>query len=337
MRVTPAPRPTLDPSGPYMRHPLQPHQLLDRITRVQDTIVLCRLGVPRLEADAWSMSVDGLVRRPLHLTLADLKRRPRAEITSIHQCCGSPLHPEVPTRRVCNVVWGGVTLSGVLAECEPDPAARFIWSIGADHGVFNDVSCEAYVKDLPLERAADDVLIAFEMNGAPLPPENGYPARLVIPGYYGTNSVKWLSRMTLASSRAPGPFTTRWYNDPVHDASGQPTGEIRPVRSIAPESVIVSPAPGQSLAVGESIDVWGWAWADTGAASVEVNIGDGDGWMPAALEPPVGHAWQRFAASWRPRHRGEHVLCSRARSADGQLQPASGARNEVYRVPVHIA
>jgi DMSO/TMAO reductase YedYZ molybdopterin-dependent catalytic subunit len=73
------------------------------------------------------------------------------------------------------------------------------------------VPVEAYLKDLPLTRIAADILIAFEMNGAPLPPEHGFPARLVVPGFYGTNSVKWLTRMTLTECRASGPFTTRWY------------------------------------------------------------------------------------------------------------------------------
>jgi sulfane dehydrogenase subunit SoxC len=75
--------------------------------------------------------------------------------------------------------------------------------------VFEGDRCDAFVKDLPLDRAAADVLIAYEMNGSPLRPENGYPARLVVPGYYGTNSVKWLTRLTLADARAAGPFTTR--------------------------------------------------------------------------------------------------------------------------------
>ena len=75
-----------------------------------------------------------------------------------------------------------------------------------------------------MDRVASDVLVAYEMNGSPLRPGHGYPVRLVVPGYYGTNSVKWLNRLTLAETRAKGPFTTRWYNDPVRDELGRPTG-----------------------------------------------------------------------------------------------------------------
>jgi DMSO/TMAO reductase YedYZ molybdopterin-dependent catalytic subunit len=249
-RVPAVARATLDPAGAFGRHPLKPHQLVDRVTRTEDTIVLCHLGVPRIDPDDWSLSVDGLVRRPMQLTLSEIKRRPRVEITSIHQCCGSPLKPRMPTRRICNVVWSGVRLSELIADCGPDPAARYPWSSGADHGVFEGDNCDAFVKDLPLDRVAADVLIAYEMNGEPLRPENGYPARLVVPGYYGTNSVKWLTRLTLADVRASGPFTTRWYNDPILDVEGKPTGATTPVGPIAPESVIVSPAPDHTLPIG---------------------------------------------------------------------------------------
>jgi DMSO/TMAO reductase YedYZ molybdopterin-dependent catalytic subunit len=330
-------RAKLDPAEALGRHPLKPHQLTDRITRIEDTIVLCHLGVPRLDPDDWSLSIDGLVCRPMQLTLSEIRRRPRTELTSVHQCCGSPIKPDTPMRRICNVVWGGTRLSDLLADCEPDPSARYVWSSGADHGVFQGEECNAFVKDLPLDRAAADVLIAYEMNGSPLRPENGYPARLVVPGYYGTNSVKWLTRLTVADARAPGPFTTRWYNDPVRDEAGRTTGTIVPVWSIAPESVIVSPAPDQALAVGETVEVWGWAWADGGVRAVDVSTDDGSIWIPASIEPPAGRGWQRFAATWRPSERRAHQLVSRAQSADGRVQPASGARNAVHHVPVSVA
>jgi len=324
----------LDPSGPFIRHPRQPHQLADRVTRTEDAIVLCHLGVPRLDPDDWSLSIDGLVRRPIQLTFEEVVTRPRVEVASVHQCCGSPLKPEMPTRRVCNVIWGGIRLADVVAECQPDPAARFVWSTGADYGVFEGVKCQAFVKDIPVGRLGEDVLIAYQMNGAALRPENGCPVRLVVPGFYGTNSVKWLTRITLAETRAAGPFTTRWYNDPVRDASGQPTGATTPVWSITPESVIVSPAPQGTAKVGCTIEIWGWAWADGGADTVDVSVDGGSSWMPAALEPHTGRAWQRFSLSWHPERPGEHALCSRARSANGRCQPPAGARNAIHCVPI---
>jgi DMSO/TMAO reductase YedYZ molybdopterin-dependent catalytic subunit len=192
----------------------------ERVTSTQDLFVLCHLGVPQLEADAWSLTIDGLVARPLSLGFSDLTAYPRHTITSFHQCCGSPLQPFEPTRRISNVRWRGARLSDIMRDCGPAPEAKYLWSYGADYREFGGIYHEAYVKDLPLERMPSDVLIAYELNGAPLPPENGFPARLVVPGFYGTNSVKWLKRMTVAETRATGSFTTRWYNDPVRNAAG---------------------------------------------------------------------------------------------------------------------
>jgi DMSO/TMAO reductase YedYZ molybdopterin-dependent catalytic subunit len=330
-------RAPLDPATAYGRHPLQPHQLVDRITRTDDAIVLCHFGIPRLDASTWSVTIDGLLRRPLRLTLDALKQYRRVEINSVHECCGSPLEPETPKRRVTNIVWGGVRLADLLADAEPDAAARYLWARGADYGVFAGITCDAYVKDVPLERVADDVLIAYEMNGASLRPEHGFPARLFVPGFYGTNCVKWLTRLTLAAKRADSPFTTRWYSDVVRNAEGQPTGEKTPVWSIAPESVIVSPAPEQTLQAGEIAEIWGWTWADCGVSTVDISTDGGVAWRAAVLEPRVGRTWQRFAASWQPELNGTYELCARATTADGRHQPLSGTRNAVHRVSVHVA
>jgi DMSO/TMAO reductase YedYZ molybdopterin-dependent catalytic subunit len=326
----------LEPNTFFRRIPLAPHQMRDRVTRTEDAIVLCHLGVPRLDRDQWSLTIDGLVEHPLALRFADLLRYPKTEVASFHQCAGSPLQPFEPTRRVCNVTWGGARLVDLLADCRPSPAARYVWSRGADFGEFSGVAVDAYTKDMPIARVAADVLIAYEMNGNALAAEHGFPARLVVPGFYGTNSVKWLVGITLAESRATGPFTTRWYNDPLLDSAGHETGATTPVWAIAPESLIVSPAPGARIEASVEREIWGWAWADSGVASVEVRAGDQAAWRPAELEPPRGREWQRFSISWSPQHPGAATLASRATSKAGIVQPMSGRRNAVHGVPVNI-
>lgn len=326
----------LDPVRALQRFPLAPHGLSDRVTRSEDAFVLCHLGVPRLDPGAWSLLVDGLCAREVRLGLKDLLAQPKLELTSVHQCCGSPFAPFEPTRRVCNVRWGGARLVDVLRHCQPLAEARFAWCFGADHGEFAGDPIDAYCKDLPLARAAADVLLAYEMNGVPLTPEHGAPARLVVPGFYGTNSVKWLIRVSLARERAPGPFTTRHYSDPVLDASGEETGEHRPVWAIAPESVIVAPAPGATASVLGEREVWGWAWADGGVKSVVVRSSDDGEWSEATLERAEGRAWQRFTFSWKPQHRGPVLLSSRATSNAGQRQPLAGRRNSVFGVQVMV-
>jgi DMSO/TMAO reductase YedYZ molybdopterin-dependent catalytic subunit len=334
--VSPVDPVKLEPNTFFRRIPLAPHQMHERMTRTEDAIVLCHLGVPRLERDQWSLTIDGLVEHPLTLRFDDLMRYPKAEVASFHQCAGSPLQPSEPTRRVCNVVWGGARLVDLLADCRPHATARYIWSRGADYGAFNGVDVDAYVKDLPLARAQEDVLIAYEMNGKALPAEHGFPARLVVPGFYGTNSVKWLTTITLAEGRATGPFTTRWYNDPVRDGAGRETGARTPVWSIAPESLIVAPAPDATLATLAEHEIWGWAWADGGVASIEVRIGDDAPWQPAELETRHGRQWQRFSFLWLPQGPGEVGVSSRAISQAGVSQPLAGHRNAVHRVAVQV-
>jgi DMSO/TMAO reductase YedYZ molybdopterin-dependent catalytic subunit len=327
---------TLDPHKFFRRLPLAPHQMRDRFTRTEDAIVLCHLGVARIARDDWRLTIDGLVARPRTFTFSDLSGCPRAEVTSVHQCAGSPMQPTQPSQRACNITWAGVRLADLLSRCGPNPAAAYVWATGADFGEFGGVRVSAYVKDFPIERLNSDVLIAYEMNGAPLLPEHGFPARLVVPGFYGTNSVKWLTGLTLAETRASSPFTTRWYNDPVSHADGRSRGATTPVWSIAPQSVIVAPAPNEQIPPSDEIEIWGWAWADEGIREVEITVDDGKTWRPATLEPPSGRAWQRFSLLWTARQRGAAVLASRATSMTGHAQPIADRRNAIYRVAVVV-
>jgi len=329
-------RPKLDPAGPFSRIPLAPHSMRERFTPTRDVLVLCHLGVPHLDREQWSFEIDGLVERPMRLKFSDLTAYRRATIATFHQCSGNPLKPFEPTRRIANVSWTGARLAEVLRDCQPKQEAKFLWSYGADHGELGGTEHPAYVKDLPLERVQSDVLLAYELNGAPLPPEHGFPVRLVVPGFYGTNSVKWLTRITAADSRATGAFTTRWYNDPVLDADGRDSGTNVPVWSVAPESVIVSPAPAQSLERGVPVEIWGWAWADSGIAAVNVSIDAGATWLEAKVEPRVERSWQRFTLRWSPADPGPYILCSAATSHDGATQPDHGHRNAIHRVEVRV-
>ncbi|MGO9698405.1 MAG: molybdopterin-dependent oxidoreductase [Xanthobacteraceae bacterium] len=328
-------RAKLAPHQFVRRLPLAPHQMRHRITRVEDTIVLCHFGVPRIAREDWSLTIDGLVSSPRTLTFAEISRFPKVELTSVHQCAGSPLQPTEPTQRVCNVKWGGVRLVDIFSACRPHAAAKYVWSTGADFGQFDGVNVDAYVKDLPIERVTSDVLIAYEMNDAALTPEHGFPARLVVSGFYGTNSVKWLTRLMLAKPRAPGPFTTRWYNDPVRDDSQPASGRTTPVWSIAPQSIIVAPAPDATIAFSREIEIWGWAWADGGVRTVSITV-DGATYGPASLERATGRAWQRFAMSWTPHQRGNTTLASCAISASGEPQPFASRRNAIYGLQVTV-
>ena len=263
--------------------------------------------------------------------------RPKRVVEAVHQCCGNPLEPSVPTRRVANVKWAGADLAELLDEAGIDPQARFVWAFGMDGGDFAETRSDWYVKDLPLQRLrAGDVLLAYELNGAPLAPEHGSPVRLAVPGYYGTNSVKWLFRVDLAGRRAERPFTTAFYNDEPGRARRRAGRRSRPVWAIAPESVIVSPAPDTMIRVGEPVEVHGWAWSFGGVAAVEISFDDGASFTRAALEPRRGWGWQRFSLLWVPLERAELRLSARAHDASGAVQPFAGARNAVHGVRVVV-
>jgi DMSO/TMAO reductase YedYZ molybdopterin-dependent catalytic subunit len=315
--------------GFFGRLPSEPHQLTDAITPTERCIVLCHLGILDIASgDDWRLEIGGLIGKPATFTVRQLKALPKADVVSVHQCAGSPLAPDKPTQRVCNVVWGGVRLNHLLEQLQIGADANFIWSYGADSGAFGGMECGPYVKDLPLSRIADDVLLAYEMNGSPLLPEHGFPLRLVVPGFYGTNSVKWLRRLELQADRAASPFTTIWYND------AQADGTTRPVWAIAPQSVIVWPRPGFEIKSGERINVWGWAWADAGVSAVDLSCDGERSWLSCRTEENTSRGWTRFSCEWTAAE-GCNSLTSRATSRTGDRQPPTGRRNALYHA--HIA
>jgi DMSO/TMAO reductase YedYZ molybdopterin-dependent catalytic subunit len=316
--------------GFFGRLPCEPHQLTDAMTPTERCIVLCHLGVLDIvSGDDWELEIGGLIGTPATFSVRQLKAFAKTEVVSVHQCAGSPLAPTLPTQRVCNVTWSGVRLSDLLEQLEIGPDANFIWSYGADSGAFGGMECGPYVKDLPLPRIADDVLLAYEMNGAALLPEHGFPLRLVVPGFYGTNSVKWLRRLELRAERAASPFTTNWYNDP------QPDGTTRPVWEIAPQSVIVSPRPGLEVKQGDRVNVWGWAWADGGVAAVDVSCDGERTWLSCRTEAMTSRGWIRFSCEWTVA-KGCNSLTSLATSRAGDRQPQTGRRNALFHVPIVV-
>ena len=149
-----AARPPMDPASGLRRIKLRPHEMSDTITASKDVFVLAHLGVPRIDPAQWRLSIDGLVGEARTLGLDDLKTRRKNTVEAVHQCCGNPLEPNLPTRRVVNVRWGGVDLAALLDELGVDPRARFLWSYGLDGGDFAGTDCDWYVKDMPLERLA---------------------------------------------------------------------------------------------------------------------------------------------------------------------------------------
>lgn len=307
------------------------HELTAFQTPTEKLFVVYHMGMPAMDARTWRLAVGGLVDKPLALTLADLEAMPQVEVPAFHECAGSPLKPTLPVRRVGNVVWRGVPLKHVLEAAGVKPEAKFVWSRGADSGVFAGTHSDCYLKDLPLGKAlSEEVLLATGVNGAPLADERGAPVRLVAPGYYGTNSVKWLTEIRLEKTRAAGFFTTKLYNDRAVENGRERT---TPVWAVAPHSILVAPAAGQSLAL-RSQRLSGWAWGADAISTVEISTDGATSWIPAALDGRRGLCWQRFTLDWTPPAPGEYELACRATDRTGVSQPARGARNEIFRIRV---
>lgn len=327
-----APAPEMAVAAPLLEFPLAPAQNSDFLTPGDKLFILAHLGVPRLDPETWLFDIVGQVGTPLTLRYADLAGLPQTSVTTVFQCAGNPQEPARPFRVVANVEWRGVLLRDLLTRAGLAPACRYLWAYGLDHGSYFGLPEQAhYVKDLPLDYVMQhEVLVATHMNGAPLSPAHGFPARLVAPGFYGTNSVKWLCRIEAAERRADGLFTRDLYNDASVGAKTP-----APVWHIAPESLIVSPADGESLTTGE-MTIAGWAWGYQEIVSVAVSTDGGASWTPADVAPRQANAWQRFTCAWSPTRAGQYTLLCRATDRHGRTQPLEGARSAVHRVEVQV-
>jgi DMSO/TMAO reductase YedYZ molybdopterin-dependent catalytic subunit len=301
-------------------------ELTSFVTPEEQLFVLAHLGVPLIDPEDWRLRVGGLAALSLELTLSELHAMPAVELTAFHKCVGNPLKPSVPTPdRVGNVVWRGVVLRDLLDMVRPASNRAFVWASGLDGGSFEGVAVPAYCKDLPWAKASSpEVLVAYAMNGEPLTPQRGGPVRLVVPGWYGTNSVKWLTELTIADRRSPGPFTTRWYNDPIADADGAIIGTT-PVWGVAPDSVIVSPGEADVIAADRPLFIRGWAWGEQPIVEVAISIARSD------------YSWQPFEAEMPSPGGGPYALISRAQDASGRTQPKAGKRNAAVPVYVQIS
>jgi len=303
------------------------------VTPTRDFFVIAHMGIARLAREGWTLAIEGAVERPLRLGYEALTAMPARTLTAVHECYGNPVEPHTPTRRAANIEWTGVPLRDVLVATRPHPRARHVWLEGADWGTFANVVSERYVKDIPLDKALDgDVLLAWAVNGSPLSQEHGFPLRAVVPGFFGTNSVKWLTRLYVADTRPESLFTTGLYN---RDVVVEGRMERRPVRELDVQAILVRPADGDALASGPCA-IAGWAWSGlSDVARVEISVDGGRAWWDARVEPRrARYVWQRFESTWEATP-GRHDIRCRATDAQGRTQPPSG-RNRVHAITVAV-
>lgn len=155
----------------YRSVPRRISELTSHVTPESDLFVLAHLAIPLITEAEWSLDITGLVRRPMRLWFADLADLPVHDLMSVHKCAGNPMKPTEPTPdRVGNVIWSGVRLRDVLDRCGCAAEASQVWADGFDSGIFEGVVAGKYQKDIPLQKAMDDTLLATKINGMPLGP-----------------------------------------------------------------------------------------------------------------------------------------------------------------------
>jgi DMSO/TMAO reductase YedYZ molybdopterin-dependent catalytic subunit len=253
-----------------------------------------------------------------------------------------PLSQPWLTEAVGTAEWGGTPLWPLLAEAGIKPEAIEVLFTGLDHGVEGGTA-QVYERSLPLADA-EHALLAYEMNGEPLPPQHGYPLRLVVPGWYGMTNVKWLARVTLLTEPFDGFQNTVAYR--MYSPDGEP-GE--PLTRMLPRSLMVPPGVPDFMSRERHLPAGpttlsGRAWSGFGEIErVEVSTDGGATFGEATLDDPLGEAaWRRWRYEWDATP-GGYVLCSRATDTAGNVQPLDTAwnlkgyaNNEVERIPVTV-
>jgi sulfite oxidase len=294
-------------------------------------------AVPEIEADAWRLCVDGAVERELSLSLTTLREAFREhELTATLQCAGNrraglmavrDIQGEAPwgPGATGTATWTGVTLADVLALARPLREAAHIGFEGADLCA-EARPAQRFGGSIPLDKALrPEVLLAWAMNGEPLPPVHGAPLRVVVPGYIGARSVKWLERIEVRSAPWHGYFQHVVYRLVPADGTPGP-GVGMPLGLVALNSDVLSPADGQTVPAG-LVEVRGYAFAggERHVTRVDVSLDGGNDWFQAQLLDDLGPwAWRhwRITVDLSP---GEHEILVRAWDSSAGTQPEEEA------------
>jgi DMSO/TMAO reductase YedYZ molybdopterin-dependent catalytic subunit len=312
---------------------------------------LGHFDIPRLDERTFRLEVAGRVLRPAALALAELRALPARTLRVTLECAGngrglmSPRYPSMPWLHegVGTAEWTGTPLKGVLERVGLAPDAVEIAFIGADRGFDRGVEHD-YGRSLKLPEAlSDDVLLAFAMNGAPLLPQHGFPLRLLVPGWYGMASVKWLVRIAALARPYDGfQQVVGYHYRKSSDDAGVPITHAR-VKSLMAPPGIPDWYTRRRLVERGAVALSGRAWSGAGLAITRVEVAvDGD-WRDALVEPPTHtFAWQRWSHAWNATP-GEHELACRATDAAGAVQPLAPewnvngmGNNAVQRVAVTV-
>jgi len=341
----------------------------DYITPREEHYIRNHYPTPDIAESDWTVSLTGIVDDEVELSMAEIKHSFRTEsVTHTMQCSGngrSYFEPQVGGNQwtfgaVGNTVWTGTPVSEILEYYGAETRdGYFLTVMGGEHPEGEDV----FTRSIPMEKVKKDVLLAYNMNGSPVSPDHGFPVRLLVPGWFGCNNVKWVNRMHVMETMVIGTdweeegapedgqrTYTHWqqysyrivpeehdgathYEDiPVYDTREQMerTDEIDNAYMYdqVEKSLIGYPGEGQTVSPSPAgtIEIIGVAWAgDDGVETVEVSTDGGDSWDGAEFFGPIhgNNGWRQFRYVWEDPSQGEHTLLSRATDERGYVQPAT--------------
>jgi sulfane dehydrogenase subunit SoxC len=299
------------------------------VTPIGMHYLLTHYDIPYVDDRTWRLEVSGLVDAALSLSIDDLRQRPSVSHTVTMECAGNgrarllprPVSQPWLNEAVGTMRWTGTPLAGLLREAGLDPRASDVIFTSLDHGVERGVE-QRYQRGLSLDDALrDEVVLAYACNDLPLPPQHGFPLRLLVPGWYGMTSVKWLSSIEVVDEPFDG-YQMQAYR--LRQVSGEP-GEA--LTRMDPRALLVPPGSPDFMSrrrfvPAGPVPLEGRAWSGWGAVTrVELSTDDGLTWRDAELQPAVGpYAWRRWTLDWSA-DPGEHVLRARATDATGRVQP----------------
>jgi DMSO/TMAO reductase YedYZ molybdopterin-dependent catalytic subunit len=314
--------------------------------------LLVHYDIPAVDGNQWRLKVSGNVSKSLSLSLEEIKQRPAQTITVTMECAGNGRALYTPRRisqpwlveAIGTAEWTGTPLRGLLEEANLKPDTVEIVFTGLDRGVEGE-QVQSYQRSLKLSEASrPEVLLAYAMNGEPLQPQHGFPLRLLVPGWYGMTSVKWLDRIEAVTQPFHGYQMERVYRyAPAVDAPGEPVTLMRGRALMIPPGIPDFLSRSRLVQTG-LVALTGRAWAGRlSITGVEVSLDGGSSWLKAQLGEAVSpYACVAWSFIWQAKP-GRYTLCVRATDSEGQVQPdeqewnAGGyANNSFQRVDVLV-
>ena len=322
------------------------------ISKTEGHFIRSHFAAPEIAAGGWSFPISGDVNNPLTLTYDGLLKMPSHEITSLMECAGnsrSTMQPPADGVQWDNgglsvSTWKGVSVKTVLEQAGLKGSVTNVLFVGADSGTESHAEgTMVYEMSVPLEKLLNpDSILAYEMNGEVLPNDHGFPIRLLIPGWYGMTSVKWLAKIVAMDHPNGGFHEMDYWIYPATDGKGD--AKARRVANLKVKSLISTPNKGDVIQPGKH-KVTGVAWSGEGSVTkVEVSTDDNRTWHDAKLQEHDGeYSWQHWEYDWEAVSIGNSLIRSRATDCAGNVQPMLATWNfrgyeinSIHSVPITV-